>query len=663
MSVFYDFQNLHSMLACLLTCLRAESNGDLKLEWKDSQYAAFDIKISDKSTTHNGDGWFVVFRVYNGDEPGELKYVSGKNQSETTANGITVKILEGIEDQTNNKVIGFQVTNNGGDTIKYDLGVFADVQIDGNDNATITAALEGKMLSIKNEYTGVAYTLLLGREIDEVSSVDRVFYGEMDKSNTPANYPYFNNTKISEVFISYKDSCFAFSWTNRTVDKGDTTTHKIFAAVGTSINTPPTIGIGMEESIFEVGQLDGIEIFIIDLQSNDEISYYYEDSNGVTKSKTIGKLFSKKGLSYYYDIIPYDSAKPQKFWLAARATDSSGLQSNLDNRTFIITIKPNLTITSTINESYRKGETINISGTTYDDTTVYIKYVFDNGTFTKEFSQKIECNGTTKAFEYSIDISEFKYPGNYSLKIYAEDEFGFKSDAKFDTYKMINIYSRKPELDSISLKSKSLQPGEKISIYGKVRDYDKGETVQISADIKGFNHFELGKKISNGDWMDFSGTIDIPSKPENYSLIIQAKDEFGEYNVSEAIQFSVYIPEKTPSSTPEPQKIVIQSPNVIPENQKDNNLVIYIVVPLCLVAVIIITVALYFKFRREEPSEEETAVEMEETVIGNEDNAVTLDNPLFTTSINMNDDDPFADDFEEGNTTKYFFAYNNEEKQ
>ncbi|EAX85829.1 hypothetical protein TVAG_073230 [Trichomonas vaginalis G3] len=82
---------------------------------------------------------------------------------------------------------------------------------------------------------------------------------------------------------------------------------------------------------------------------------------------------------------------------------------------------------------------------------------------------------------------------------------------------------------------------------------------------------------------------------------------------------------------------------------------------LAIIIALVVGIVMYIRHINQEESEEESSIEMQETIVSsvvNPNEGVTLDNPLFSTTVINQDEDIFAADFEESNPAECFFINN-----
>lgn len=666
-----------------------QSGDTLKWDWVEySDYSSFYIKFNEHSTTYENHEWFVVFRVHSSSGPSKLIFASGKNHGKAYYDGINLEIKPEIDEKTNYLIVTFNISNNGTEPKRIDVGVFADVKIDKNDKASIHI-LEGKRgFTMYDNNTNLKYTLLI-RDAPGSTNVDTFYYGEMSTGwygqdatgfyYYPNMFPYFQETfNFNE---STYDSCFAFSWKDRDIYPGKSIKLSTTAGVGSDLKTPPFVTLDSEfKEVYDPNESVTIKFSVGDYDENETIFYNFSDSSGASQEYN---FTTNQTIKIFDHILPITLRTEKEYWFSISARDSHGFESNVINKSLFVTKKPIVYITNEVNGTYKEDSKINVKGSVFDDTKVKLKYYFDDG-FLYDLNDKLyHCYDKNQTFDFTITIPNEISFGNHTLHIYAEDEFGVKSAES--NHSITYIRKNKPELRNIALSSKKLQPGETVQITGQVKDLDINDSISIYAGIFEANNFtksygsqQIATITSDGDWMNFSGSFKIPDdvNATEHTIYFQAKDSEGSNSDDATLNFTVYIPEKisqpvakdlpntpeinsVPSKTESPMDIDLGETK---DAEKKKKIAIYVTVPSVLVAVAAVAIISYFMCKHGENQEEESTVEMQETVNRWDENMVTLDNPLFTTTESTLNQDPFADDFEEARVVSYFYATEDENR-
>lgn len=371
------------MISLLIALARSKDN--LTWNWvENSATSSFDIKFNGHSTTYKNYGWFVIFRIIYPTGPSKLIYASGANHGKAYYDGINLEIKPEIDQATNYLIVSFEITNNGTEPKRVEVGVFADVKIDENDKALIYI-LEGQRgFTMHDNNTNLKYTLLI-RDAPGSTNVDTFYYGPIlnnwvtrDDNDrfyyVTDNFPYFENATNQKEQVY--DSCFAFSWKERDVYPGETLKLSTTAGVGSNLFTPPFVNIVDNfKEIYEPNHLLVVKFSVGDYNPKETVSYTFTDSLGITKSDKFTSSQTNKIKNYELNL---NIGRGPEYWFTISAKDTHGLKSNVIHKSIFITKKPKLSITNNVNGTYKKGKKIYIEGTVFDDTKVTIKYIFDN---------------------------------------------------------------------------------------------------------------------------------------------------------------------------------------------------------------------------------------------------------------------------------------------
>ncbi|KAI5510497.1 dextransucrase protein, partial [Trichomonas vaginalis G3] len=257
------------MIVALLTYLTCCAKEGIQVNFVDSDYADFDITYVRKekksywhrtyyedvtySTTYHNRGWFVVFREYINRKPRSLHFVKGSNNGVADYDDIHFETITSVDPVTGYLSLCFNITNNGDEPKRIDVGVFADIQVAGNDYATVIPLENRRGFTMTDPDTGITFTLLV-KDASGTTNVDAFYYGKFNRrwaeiyddyyNNQVVNYypkrfPYFKNITTTPTNLENEDSVFAFSWQKRDIYPGKTLSYGTTAGTGSNLKSPP----------------------------------------------------------------------------------------------------------------------------------------------------------------------------------------------------------------------------------------------------------------------------------------------------------------------------------------------------------------------------------------------------------------------------------------
>ena len=243
--------------------LTAQDNGKIKIEpvvhknFEAKWLKGFDIKgyITKEdnkkeiiSTTHNNLGYHVFLNV-NG-KYGEMngKYTKGKEameamhykevQNDTTQNvaGVNLTIKTKYLNNGEQIQIIYTLKNITQDDAKISLGTSADIEIDGDDKATLEKLRDGeeiRLITNQGKTKKKVQFILYAKNAKEVTNVDNMWIGNW------SDYYLMNifNSNPSITKIENQDSALSFSWVNREIKSGETKNYSVVMEVG-ELNKP-----------------------------------------------------------------------------------------------------------------------------------------------------------------------------------------------------------------------------------------------------------------------------------------------------------------------------------------------------------------------------------------------------------------------------------------
>lgn len=234
MKIFLSLILVFSILLNLnftLANVTETDNGKMKFYPK---YSYFDIKGyvngTLQSTTFRDRGYKTYLKV----DDNEIE--SMRVDEETTyyvheINGVAYDIsCSFVNDGRYVKVL-YTLTNNNENDVTISLGTCADVQIAENDKATIERYENSKGLKLYDNENNIQFNFY-GKSVAGTTNIDNLWIGTWPDQDENV----FNNN--TENKIEGKDSAFAYSWTNRTIEAGDTKRFSVIIGIGEVSNAP-----------------------------------------------------------------------------------------------------------------------------------------------------------------------------------------------------------------------------------------------------------------------------------------------------------------------------------------------------------------------------------------------------------------------------------------
>lgn len=319
-----------------------------------------------------------------------MQYTAVTEDNLQNINGIDIQVsTEFVNNGEQIKMI-YTLTNTTASTATISLATTADVQIDGDDSATIERIENNQGIRLwtrEGHLKKPVQFVFYGSGLAGVTNVDNIWIGGW-------GYQYFsnmfkNNPEITEV--KDRDSAFTYSWTNRTINAGQTQTYSVLMEVG-QVNIPNTL-LDLENNTkfyYEDVVINGT---IIDSDLVDTSTIHYTIDNGTEYTlEPIAMDGTQK--SFEIDLTPLNLAVVTDHTIKVWATDGLENSSNEVERTFTIT---NL-----------KTPVLTLSETewTNEDVTFRITDTENNQTYVDKYQYKINDGqwiDTTKDQDHAIE--------------------------------------------------------------------------------------------------------------------------------------------------------------------------------------------------------------------------------------------------------------------
>lgn len=308
-----------------------------------------------------------------------MQYTAYDSSNEwQTIDGISMRVSTQFINNGEQLKIIYQLKNTTSATATFSLATTSDVQIDGDDKATIHR-LEDKsgiqLWTDKGKTGKPVQFILYAKDIEEVTDVDTLWLGYWNQGNYFINMFYENSEQDK---IEGYDSAMAFSWTNKTIDSGETQTYSVLMEVG-EINVPNT-GITLDNNTKFYYTDVKINGTVIDKDLKDNITIHYTVDGTEYTLPAMATTGTVK--DFQLDLTSLNLEAGTEHNLKVWATDSLGFESNVEERKFTVTYlkNPELSIS---NEEWTKDEvTFRIIDTKNTDFVKNYQYRINNGEWT-----------------------------------------------------------------------------------------------------------------------------------------------------------------------------------------------------------------------------------------------------------------------------------------
>lgn len=384
---------------------------------------AFDIKgyIEDStsneastliSSTFSNKGYHTFLNVngQHGEMNGELTYTKTEDlearlqamqytayepsNEEQTIDGINLKVKTQFINNGEQLQIVYTLKNTTSNSATISLATSADVQIDGDDSATIERLEDGSGVRLwtKEGYTGKPVQFVFyGKDVPGTTDVDNLWIGRW-------GYRYFTNIfcdNSETQKIENRDSAFAFSWVNRNINAGETQTYSVLMEVG-EINIPNT-GITLDNNTKFYYKDVKINGTVIDKDLKDKITIHYVVDGTEYTLPAMSTTGTAK--DFTLDLTSLNLAAVTPHTLKVWATDSTDCESNVEERTFTITYlkEPEVSLSTT---EWAKDVTFKITDTINEQQWIdQYQYRLNDGTWTdcsKDTDIPIQESGNVK---------------------------------------------------------------------------------------------------------------------------------------------------------------------------------------------------------------------------------------------------------------------------
>lgn len=379
-------------------------------------YVTTDESTNEKtliSSTFSNDGYHTFLNVNGlcGEMNGELTSVEGgqtweeKAQSMQytevigegwqTINGINLKVSTQFINNGEQLQIVYDLKNNTSSLATISLATAADVQIDEDDSATIERLEDGTGVRLwtKEGKTGKPVQFVFyGKDVPGTTAVDNLWIGYWGRGDNIKNM-FSDNSNVEK--IEDRDSAFAYSWVNRTINAGETQKYTVLMEVG-KINIPNT-GITLDNNTKFYYKDVKVNGTVIDKDLKDRITIHYVVDGTEYTLPTMSTNGTAKDFTLDLTSLNLKAVTPHT--LKAWATDSTDCDSNVEERTFTITYlkEPEVLLSTT---EWAKDVTFKITDTVNEAQWIdKYQYRLNDGAWTdceKDTDILIEESGNVK---------------------------------------------------------------------------------------------------------------------------------------------------------------------------------------------------------------------------------------------------------------------------
>ena len=334
----------------------AADNGKLKVYtttggYEGSWLNGFDIQgyveglTTPISSTFSNDGYHVFLNVNgkNGVMEGDLEatdlttklqnmhytQVGGKQVIDGIELGVTTSFVNNGE----HIKITYTLKNTTTSAAKISLATTADVQIDGDDDATITRLDNGNgvlLYTLDGDYSNKPVQFAFyGKGVSGTTAIDSLWIGGW--YNGYFKHMFNNNPTVTKV--ENDDSAFTFAWLNRDIAAGATQTYSVLMEVGEmnmptiELTTPDNSTLYADETI--------IKGIVKDSDLIDTATIHYVLDNGT--EQTLAPInMDGTAKNFSIDLSSLNLAVGSTHTIKVWATDNLNTKSNEETITFKI---------------------------------------------------------------------------------------------------------------------------------------------------------------------------------------------------------------------------------------------------------------------------------------------------------------------------------------
>jgi len=311
---------------CSFTFAAVVDSDNGKMKYYKKNYSLFDVQGyvngNLQSTTFVDGGYYAKLKVDN-NEPENMQFNS---YGEQVINGIAWDVECSFINNGRYVKATYILTNNNTANSTISLGAYADVQIADDDYATIQRFENSNGLKLYNEEKNIQFSFY-GKSVAGTTDIDNLWIGTYPNQDDNC----FNGNTTNE--IKERDSAFAFSWINRTIEPGETKRYSVIIGMGEVSNAPK---IELDQNQGRCFSQDSVTIngTITDLDENSKAILYYTIDDGEEKTLEEQELINNK-LDFTLDLTSQNLSvgiHEIKLW----AIDESGNPSEILEKEILI---------------------------------------------------------------------------------------------------------------------------------------------------------------------------------------------------------------------------------------------------------------------------------------------------------------------------------------
>lgn len=322
------------------------------------------------STTHHNLGYHVFLNVngkhgeMNGkytkekEEMKEMHYKEVQNDTTQNIDGIDLTVKTKYLNDGEQIQIIYTLKNTTLKDATISLGTSADIEIDGDDKATLEKLKDGeevRLLTRRGKTKNKVQFVLYGKNTKGVTNVDNIWIGNWD------DYYLMNifNNNPGTTKIENRDSALTFSWVNREIKAGETKNYSVVMKVG-GLNAP-NIEIQLKNDTklyYSNAIINGI-VNDKDLKDTVTIHYSIDDIEYTLPPITT----QGQAKNFNLDLTKLNLSAEFTHVLKVWAIDSTNSKSEVEERNFRITYLKNPKIILTKENWTQNNITFQISDT------------------------------------------------------------------------------------------------------------------------------------------------------------------------------------------------------------------------------------------------------------------------------------------------------------
>lgn len=458
------------MLTCVSTSFAAiVDNDNGKMKYYKTDYR-FDIKgyVNGElqSTTFYDRGYQAKLKVDNN----EAEDLLMTDYSEEIVNGVEWDVECNFINNGRYVKITYSLTNTEATTKTISLGGYVDVQIAGDDRATIERFENSKGLKLYNVEENIQFSFY-GKSVAGTTDIDNLWIGTYPDHDDNC----FNNNTTNK--IENKDSAFAYSWVNRTLAANSTNKYSVIIGMGEVSNAPK---IELDENQGDCFSTDSVVVkgTIKDADKNSKATLYYTVDGGAEENLEELTLTNNK-VDFELDLTSKNLAKGNhtvKLW----AIDEMGNPSEIvEKKVYITNIKAPIL---NMSEDWSK-DTVKFTVTdTNNDAEEVSKYQYkiDDGQW-KDIALNVETvaldkTGTAKVYVRTVGKQEGEVSSAISKTAKVDKEKPTVTVTEKDGKVTVNVKDEHSGVDTAKTKyaftkSKDLKENDELTKYTSAVEY------------------------------------------------------------------------------------------------------------------------------------------------------------------------------------------------